>query len=617
MLGIKRDRKGISPIIATILLILIAVAAISVLIVVFRSVIPKPVANACLNADISLVPDETCFNNSNSKNMDIMKVQIAKGGNDVNIIGVQFVFSYDNGDESNIQEAEFDPNSEGIFYFDMSDINEGVMPSQVSIAPIVLLSNEEENVCENSEAISISASSCPLPAEVNATLNGWHGCTDDAWCLAKYPTKHEYKCVKFPFSKQGVCCWNGFCSGGCVGCGGGGDRGGYGPSGCTSSGCNNAGVQCGLSFIDNCGNSCGTGTFCNAIPTENYIEVYQETANASSSTDTQNCGLNYSGSYSYFGWVSPPLQTFSLKIFDGIWGGDSFNFGSQNTHSYLYINYTMPTNAASVIWQVQDYYNNAPQAHNISIPSDCFNYNLDNKIYLKVDSFSADGYSANNISYYCLSSSGWKFLNCPSSLLSAPVNFYEEAVIWNVSTSATGSCGNPATCNYTIPGIPTNVCCSANIDCTSLNEVAVKDCFSSTESRTTWKEGKCLGTPPLHCQQITHVSILTCASGSCSNGECSAVVCTNTCSPIQVGARKCYTTSSYQTCEYNLSNGCYRWSAFVACPGGMECVGEKCESIPRSSTKSAIPTTTLTMTKATTTTSGKSTTAPPTTTRTR
>jgi hypothetical protein len=145
---------------------------------------------------------------------------------------------------------------------------------------------------------------------------------------------------------------------------------------------------------------------------------YQESANTSNllSRDTQNCGLIYAGSY------STNASSYLLNIWtNGIRTQSAALFGA-----YFNINYTKPTFSINAIWAVNLYGVSPYDGNtNISIPVDCFNYNVTN-LSLKVI-FDSAGYTT----LYCYNGS-WKNI---SSYYTYNSGISEEAIIWSMNTN--------------------------------------------------------------------------------------------------------------------------------------------------------------------------------------
>lgn len=143
------------------------------------------------------------------------------------------------------------------------------------------------------------------------------------------------------------------------------------------------------------------------------VACFQETANQSSSSD-RNCELTYVGNYLVtYGWSNN-----GNAIYDGNWS----SFDQSASGSNYYVNYTVPYNALTALWQVKDgdIVGNT-YTNNLTIPSTCWNANL---LQLR-------GYDSGlNASWYCKNDTDWQLLRLTNNAEDA---LYEESIIWNVS----------------------------------------------------------------------------------------------------------------------------------------------------------------------------------------
>jgi flagellin-like protein len=271
MLGIKRDRKGISPIIATVLLILITLALIAILWVGVRYFVSEKTSSLsdCSQADITLNPDYVCYDSAKK----VMSIGISKGTNNINISRLQFVFSYDNADQSNIQETIIGINSKKIMYFNMSGIFNGKQPKKVSLIPIIVSKGKEKNC---GTIFQLAVKNCTITNNFAGAYDGWLGCKTNEDCIDKSGDK-DSQCLHLSNRKEGVCCWKGFCSegAGITASGGGGGGGGGEGSTFVSLGCvpDCTGKTCGDDGCKGSCGSCGVGEKCNPYGTCNKAAI--------------------------------------------------------------------------------------------------------------------------------------------------------------------------------------------------------------------------------------------------------------------------------------------------------------------------------------------------------
>lgn len=148
---------------------------------------------------------------------------------------------------------------------------------------------------------------------------------------------------------------------------------------------------------------------------------YQEATN-STTTNDGSCNLNYTGSYAFEGGSDAIYN----RLIDKNWSTNTQS-GSGALIKY-YMNYTKPnTYITGAVWQIKD----TNGTYNITIPSDCFNFNA-TKLSLTIiqDAFSL-GIENTNTTYFCFNGTNKILKN--SYVASANFEIYEEAVIWNSS----------------------------------------------------------------------------------------------------------------------------------------------------------------------------------------
>jgi FlaG/FlaF family flagellin (archaellin) len=153
-------KRGISAIVATVLVILITVAGVAIIWVGVLPILSESFENVCLDADVSVVSGSgyTCYDGGN----DIFGVQVSKGSNDVEVSGVNIILGV-GGDSRMIRESvSFEPSSKRTFYFPVN-----AEPESVSVAPIVR-QGKRDKICE--ETSSIKFAKCSLTEKVNLNL---------------------------------------------------------------------------------------------------------------------------------------------------------------------------------------------------------------------------------------------------------------------------------------------------------------------------------------------------------------------------------------------------------------------------------------------------------------
>ena len=158
---------------------------------------------------------------------------------------------------------------------------------------------------------------------------------------------------------------------------------------------------------------------------------YQETANSTSDC-SGTCGCSATGTYSIprtlcANWITP------ANLYDGTWSTSDAAVGSDfdcgfSASSNMYINYTKPTGANNNSkWQAKFYIDFSAVTANYSIPQACWDYDS-TKLILRInDWYNAIGDSGDYL--YCYSGS-WTSVYTTQTI---GHNFYEEAMIWNIS----------------------------------------------------------------------------------------------------------------------------------------------------------------------------------------
>lgn len=145
-------KKGISAVVATVLIILITVAAVTI---IWTAIIPMiktqlEEGTVCLNAVTALAIENkgyTCFNAAD------IKVQVSHGKKNVSLVGIQFLISK-GGDTTSVEVTSGlpDTNGERVITVTYAAGN----PESISIAPIISLGNTEIT-CDASAPVMLDA----------------------------------------------------------------------------------------------------------------------------------------------------------------------------------------------------------------------------------------------------------------------------------------------------------------------------------------------------------------------------------------------------------------------------------------------------------------------------
>ena len=152
-----KSKRGVSTVVATVLIILITVAAVGIIWAAVMPMVRNSIdkGSACFDAgsDISLVSDAgyTCITADGN-----ISIQVRKGpSSEFELVGVQVIVSDDSGNSvSQIIEGDEMPgnNEEGVIHYPE------LLPNaeKVKIAPIVTVGKTEET-CEPSNEVILSA----------------------------------------------------------------------------------------------------------------------------------------------------------------------------------------------------------------------------------------------------------------------------------------------------------------------------------------------------------------------------------------------------------------------------------------------------------------------------
>ena len=152
-------KRGISAVVATILIILITVAAVTI---IWTTVLPMiqeqtEFGEELIDLSIKSAKGYTVQDGDSGN----LTVQVSRGTDEENLIGIQFVFSYEGNSEIYISYDVPLPNQKKTYLFDLSNLGE---PYSVSIAGIF----------DNNETGAITSEVDDL-AEGNLT-GVWGGC---------------------------------------------------------------------------------------------------------------------------------------------------------------------------------------------------------------------------------------------------------------------------------------------------------------------------------------------------------------------------------------------------------------------------------------------------------
>jgi flagellin-like protein len=144
-------KRGISAVVATVLIILITVAAVTI---IWAAIIPMiknqlEEGTVCLDATTALMVENkgfTCFDGAN------VKVQVSHGSKDVGLSGIQFLIS-EAGDTTSEEVTTNLPTPNGERVITVAYAG---TPDSVAVAPIVTVGNSD-TTCEASAPVMLEA----------------------------------------------------------------------------------------------------------------------------------------------------------------------------------------------------------------------------------------------------------------------------------------------------------------------------------------------------------------------------------------------------------------------------------------------------------------------------
>ncbi len=150
----KKNNKGISAVVATVLIILITVAAVTI---IWAAIIPMiqnqlEEGTTCLDASQALTvlnKGYTCFNDSG----DEVRVQIAYGAKDIGLSGIQVLVSDASGNTNSTMVIANLPGNNGE---KVVTVVHSTTAQSVAIAPRVSVGGQDKT-CDASAAVDIVA----------------------------------------------------------------------------------------------------------------------------------------------------------------------------------------------------------------------------------------------------------------------------------------------------------------------------------------------------------------------------------------------------------------------------------------------------------------------------
>ena len=148
------NKKAISPVVATILMVLITIAAVTI---IWAAIIPMvrdkiTTGTACLDVSTDLIIDKdyTCIKSDNN-----ISVKVGRGTNEYDLVKFQFIIQDANG---NTKTEEEDASSIGVNEAKVFTLNESDYSTYIKlqVAPIITDGNAEQT-CDIAAIIDLKA----------------------------------------------------------------------------------------------------------------------------------------------------------------------------------------------------------------------------------------------------------------------------------------------------------------------------------------------------------------------------------------------------------------------------------------------------------------------------
>lgn len=145
------NKKGVSAVVATVLIIVITIAAVAI---IGTTIIPMirdklEEGTMCINADAALMIENKGFTCYNAGDID---VQVSHGSKDVGLVGIQFLISAGGDTTSEELTANLPgPNGKKVLTVPYAGT-----PDSIAIAPIIAIGNDKVT-CSVSTYVTLEA----------------------------------------------------------------------------------------------------------------------------------------------------------------------------------------------------------------------------------------------------------------------------------------------------------------------------------------------------------------------------------------------------------------------------------------------------------------------------
>jgi len=185
------DKRGISAIVATVLIILVTVAAVTIIWVAIIPMIQEKFGFIDADARVDVVTSGGYTVYDEAQN--IMTVKVKRATDEVNMPRVKITVMFADGSYSSEVEAPL-PNQEKVYGFNLTNTGH-VNPLSVSVSPIIVVGNQEEEGIASSPSDFVENTIVNIPSELlnlsqdytgpTGPCDGVTGCTNGDGCC--YP----------------------------------------------------------------------------------------------------------------------------------------------------------------------------------------------------------------------------------------------------------------------------------------------------------------------------------------------------------------------------------------------------------------------------------------------
>jgi len=410
------EKRGLSAIVATVVIILVTIAAVTIVWAVIVPLINQGATFDDVNTRLDIVKSSgyTFYDEQNEK----LYVQVKRGIDESDMVGMDIILKIEGNTQTYTYNGTYvpGPNQAKSIVINLTGYP---LPEEIKVVPIVYDGGKVKRS-------SVTSQVTPQSADANVDLPPTPVSERDLSIPAECTESDLSKCNVGEVCFNEECCTPASCPAADTICDGITDT--MTPRGCGLSNCSVTGtktasctaantVPCGTPIVSSngCG-TCSSGTNCTnwydecvagSCVLKPTTTLYQENANSYVCAGAWN--------------VTYPC----LNVYDGNW--NTFGYGGS-----IYINYTKPANLLSS----RNYWNISissawdqflPQNISIEISGYCLNHS--NILQLRIDSTIKS--LGGHFDSYCWNGTDWN--NLFQVYPWGPVEVREEAMVWNVT----------------------------------------------------------------------------------------------------------------------------------------------------------------------------------------